>query len=538
MLVGVWQPTAIARGWSWPELAVMCQTPSVTRLVLAGLLALAACAASDQRSALPPRDLDLATQPHAVAPVPSGEDAGTAVVPPAPVPAPPVPTPVPAAPQAPNAATLERLAWPATTTSFVLHSSAHVYAAPDLTSEPLGKIIVATRLPVGESVAGDKQCKVWLAAVPRGWLCARYAKPSTLPPGAIVQPEVPVGKLLPQDYYGIKTGAKRYATEDDVRAGIARPEPKARSTYMVTKEKTVDIDGETYVATSVGLVAASDLYKHWPSTFAGVDLITSPPPAWPFAWVIAANRKTATARAAADKKAAEAGTFAHREIVPVLEEVAGFVRVGDGKWLERTSVRIARKQPRPAVNAAHTKWIDLDRDEQVMVAYEGDTPVFATLFSSGLRKTDTPPAVYRIRSKTAVTKMAAEEREASHYEVSEVPWATRFRSGLYFHAAYWHDQFGTAKSHGCVNLAPRDARWVYDWTEPTMPVGWNELEVPVAESMVVRIHDAKQPDPPEFDYEREAIERVKIRKREKELKRKREQAEAAAAAGTPAPVPP
>ncbi|MBS1123676.1 MAG: hypothetical protein H6Q90_5904, partial [Deltaproteobacteria bacterium] len=332
-------------------------------------------------------------QPHAVASRPSGESAGAATAPPAAAPTDPVgsgpvaKTPVPAVPVTDPApadpATLERLAWPATTTSFVLRNSAHVYATPDLSSEPLGKIIVGTRLPVGESIAGDRHCKVWLAAVPRGWLCARYAKPSTRPPEAVVQPEVPDGKLLPQDYYGIKKGGKRYATEDDVRAGISRPEPKVQSTYMVTKDKeTVDIDGVTYANTSVGLVAASDLYKHWPSTFAGIDLVKTPPPAWPFAWVIAKNRRTVTARATADRKGAEAGTLAHREIVPVLEEAAGFVRVADGRWVERASLRVARQRPRPAVNAAHPKWIDLDRDEQVMIAYDGDTPVFATLFSS------------------------------------------------------------------------------------------------------------------------------------------------------------
>ena len=494
------------------------------------LSAFAACASRDGRSAVaPPRDLDVLTQSHATAPPPSPPAAQPGPEPEAPAP----PIVVPAVPAVVNHATLERLGWPATTSSIELHSSAHVYAAPDLSSEPVGKIIIATRLPVGDSVDGDKQCKTWLAVAPTGWICARYAKASTLPPQATVQPVVPAGRIVPQDYYGIKKGATRYGTEEDLRAGIALPEPKTVSTYMVTKDKAVEIDGVSYVKTSAGLVAASDLYKLWPSTFAGIDLVTTPPPAWPFAWVIAATNRAVITRATPEKKGAQAGTLAHRQIVPVLEESAGFVRVADGQWIERESIRVARKRPRPTVDGAQAKWIDLDRDEQVMVAYDGDTPIFATLFSSGRRQNDTPPAIYRIRSKSAVTKMAAEEREASHYEVSEVPWATRFRSGLYFHAAYWHDQFGTAKSHGCVNLSPVDAKWVYDWTEPTMPAGWNELEVPVAGSMVVRIHDMKHPDPPVFDYDREAIERVKIRRQEKELKRKREAAEAAARAETP-----
>ncbi len=505
----------------------------------AAVLMLAACTSRSPARPLP-HDLDVATQPHATAPEAPVVTPPVASEPTAPAvavvarPAPPAP------PGVPDPATLERLGWPATTASFELRASAHVYGAPDMNGEPLGKIIIATRLPVGDSVAGDKQCKMWLAVTPAGWICARYARPSTRPPEATIQPEVPAGRVLPQDYFGIKKGAARYATEEDVRAGIARPEPKTVSTYMVTKDakdRGLDIDGIAYVKTSAGIVASSDLYKLYPSTFTGVDLVKTPPPAWPFAWVVAANGRTAMTRATPDKKGAEAGTLAHRQLVPVLEESGAYVRVADGQWIDRASVRMARKRPRPAVDGAQARWIDLDRDEQVMIAYDGDVPVFATLFSSGRRQNDTPAALYRIRSKTAVTKMAAEEREASHYEVSEVPWATRFRSGLYFHAAYWHDQFGNPKSHGCVNLSPVDAKWVYDWTTPTMPAGWNELEVPVQGSMVVSVHDVKHPDPPVFDYDREAIERVKIRKQEKELKKKREEAEAAALAAPPTSSP-
>lgn len=453
-----------------------------------------------------------------------------------PVAPPPTTTPPPVPPPAaalPDAATLVALGWPASTTSFVVTTSAHVFEQPDMTTEPLGKIISTTRLPIGASVAGDRKCKTYLAVAPQGYICARYAKPSTLPPAAVAQPLVPPGRLLPQDYYGVKKGAKRYISVEDVRAGIAKPESRANVSYMVTKDEedgkpkdTVDVDGVSYVYTSLGLIAADDLFKHTPSTFAGIDLVDTPPPAWPFGWVIADNRKAATARATAAKKGAPAGKLAHRQIVPILEERGGYVRVGDGQWLDRKSVRIARKRPRPAARDAAAKWIDVDRDEQVLIAYDGETPVFATLVSSGRRKADTPPALYRIRSKSSLTKMAAEESEASNYVVSEVPWATRFRSGLYFHAAYWHDRFGTAQSHGCVNLSPADAKWVYDWTTPAMPPGWNELEVRIPGSMMVRVFDAAHPDPEEFDYAKEAVERAKIRKQEALLKKAREAVDA------------
>jgi lipoprotein-anchoring transpeptidase ErfK/SrfK len=39
-----------------------------------------------------------------------------------------------------------------------------------------------------------------------------------------------------------------------------------------------------------------------------------------------------------------------------------------------------------------------------------------------------------------------------------------------FHGAYWHDYFGTAASHGCINLSPADAKWLYDWAVIGDPV--------------------------------------------------------------------
>jgi lipoprotein-anchoring transpeptidase ErfK/SrfK len=511
----------------------------MTRLALGLVLALVACGGGQRRPAAP--DFDLEAQPHVETPAPppttdapsdATADTATATTPAPTGPAAPSSPPAPSVPPPPNTATLAKLEWPATTKSFELRRDVAAYAEPDLKSEPLGKIVEGTRLPVGEAVDGDKRCKVWLASAPRGWVCARNAKASTKEPQAAVLPEVPAGLLVPKDYYSIEKGAKRYATEDAVRAGTPLLEPKHQATYMVTKEEdsVVEIDGTDYVKTSVGLVAVTDLKKFFPSKFTGIDLVATPPPSWPFAWVYADDRKKVVARVAADKKAAKGETFEHRAIVPVLEERNGFVRVAEGQWIDRKSLRVARTRTRPDIAGAHAKWIDLDRDEQVMIAYAGDTPVFATLFSSGRRKKDTPPAIYRIRSKSSLTKMSAEEQESSHYEVSEVPWATRFRSGLYFHAAYWHDRFGHVNSHGCVNLSALDAKWVYDWTDPVMPAGWSELEVPVDGSMVVRVYDARHFDPPVFDYVKESQERVKIRKREERLKRQRLAAEAAAAA--------
>jgi hypothetical protein len=68
-------------------------------------------------------------------------------------------------------------------------------------------------------------------------------------------------------------------------------------------------------------------------------------------------------------------------------------------------------------------------------------------------------------------------RGASDFELRDVPWIQYFASGYALHGAYWHDVFGTARSHGCVNLAPIDARYVFLWTDPPMPPGFHGINI-------------------------------------------------------------
>ncbi|XXX81092.1 L,D-transpeptidase [Sorangium sp. So ce134] len=61
------------------------------------------------------------------------------------------------------------------------------------------------------------------------------------------------------------------------------------------------------------------------------------------------------------------------------------------------------------------------------------------------------------------------------YALKDVPYIQYFASGYALHAAYWHDVFGTPRSHGCINLAPIDAHRVFLWTEPPVPPGWHAI---------------------------------------------------------------
>jgi lipoprotein-anchoring transpeptidase ErfK/SrfK len=65
------------------------------------------------------------------------------------------------------------------------------------------------------------------------------------------------------------------------------------------------------------------------------------------------------------------------------------------------------------------------------------------------------------------------------FELQDIPYVQYFEGGYALHAAYWHDDFGKPRSHGCINLAPEDARRLFFWTEPKLPPGWHSVLRPL-----------------------------------------------------------
>ena len=151
----------------------------------------------------------------------------------------------------------------------------------------------------------------------------------------------------------------------------------------------------------------------------------------------------------------------------------------DGHYVDdRSAGRVDPAKKMPAWGKHGEKWIDVNITKQVLVAYEGEKPVYATLVSSGeagLGDPDTTKAtkrgIFRIHTKYISITMDS-DIVGEEFELRDVPYVQYFENGYALHGAYWHDMFGTPKSHGCVNLAPEDARRLFYWTEPQIPPGW------------------------------------------------------------------
>lgn len=104
------------------------------------------------------------------------------------------------------------------------------------------------------------------------------------------------------------------------------------------------------------------------------------------------------------------------------------------------------------------KWIDVNLSEQMLYAYEGDTIVGAFLVSTGLPDTPTVTGQYNVYVKLPSTRMTG-----PGYDLPNVPYTMYFYKGYGIHGTYWHSNFGSPMSHGCVNMETGEAGWLYDW---------------------------------------------------------------------------
>lgn len=121
------------------------------------------------------------------------------------------------------------------------------------------------------------------------------------------------------------------------------------------------------------------------------------------------------------------------------------------------------------------KRLVVDLTNQRLRAYEGKRLVYFTRISSGVRMEEggfaTPQGFYRTTHKRPCRHMFTPPSEfGTGFDLPGVPWVSYFTGdGVAFHGTYWHNDFGVPHSHGCINLRPLDAKWVYRWTNPNVP---------------------------------------------------------------------
>jgi lipoprotein-anchoring transpeptidase ErfK/SrfK len=112
----------------------------------------------------------------------------------------------------------------------------------------------------------------------------------------------------------------------------------------------------------------------------------------------------------------------------------------------------------PSLSLGGERWIRVDLSDQRVTAFEGQTPVQSFLVSTGTYWTPTVLGDYPIYVKYEAADMAG-----PGYYLPSVPYVMYFYQGYGLHGTYWHNNFGTPMSHGCVNLRTDEAAWLFNW---------------------------------------------------------------------------
>jgi lipoprotein-anchoring transpeptidase ErfK/SrfK len=144
--------------------------------------------------------------------------------------------------------------------------------------------------------------------------------------------------------------------------------------------------------------------------------------------------------------------------------------IGPDEWIpeKRDWQRIIGRvipNPVPPAGVDNGRWIEVNLKDQTVAVYDQNQMVFATLIASGIEPFWTKPGVFQIYQKYDATPMRGsfEADRSDAYYLEDVPWTMYYDKARALHGAYWHNGFGTPRSHGCVNMSVGDARWLYDW---------------------------------------------------------------------------
>jgi hypothetical protein len=364
----------------------------------------------------------------------------------------------------------------------ILRAGEVLRARPDGSSPRRGTATLHALLPVHEAALGPGCATRWLRVERAAWVCQSDIELSDQPPAAERQPPLRAGAWLPYDYaFAAFGGVRTYRSQQDaLNEDWAEQLERSMGVAITSIQR---FGGRRWAQTAGGRwIAHDELLSARPSEWQGALIDASVPSAdrvgfargraflWPSAQLAARGGRTAPSE-----------SVSPRELLVAVEteEVQGHLiwRTPRG-WIDARHVHVASTATAPANVRPGERWVDLDTRAQVLVAYEGARPVYFTLVSTGRRGFDTGRGEFRAWVKLASTDMSNADDPALDtatrvYSVERVPWVLFFHGDQALHGVYWHDRFGTARSHGCVNLAPRDARWIFEWAPPALPAGWD-----------------------------------------------------------------
>ena len=280
-----------------------------------------------------------------------------------------------------------------------------------------------------------------------------------------ITPIHPYRGLTPDAYARLITDTTPvYRHPYDALAGLPPLRSFGKGFEFVSLMGQVTVDGQDFYQINPGeFVSADDLQEVRPSGFQGRFI--SDPPSTPVGWVINNVQPSAVPGQPPTPDVQAVGRYQAFDVLGV-QRVGDWdwYLIGPNQWVEQRNVALV--WPNPPGGAGGTL-VAVDTYEQSLGVYQDGRLIFATLISSGSRYFPTRPGTFHIWARLDTGKMSgaylADKRD--YYFLEDVPWIMYYDGDRALHGAYWHDNFGARSSHGCVNMSPRDARWLFNFAQ-------------------------------------------------------------------------
>jgi hypothetical protein len=201
-------------------------------------------------------------------------------------------------------------------------------------------------------------------------------------------------------------------------------------------------------------------------TFHGFELASTPDR--PFGWIL---QGTETRAGAGFDQPATGRWFNRFDLVTIFERIevgqGVWYKIGPEDWVMDHMLAIVYPDTSVPEGVQDNRWLTINLYEQTIAAYENGEMIFATMVSSGLDGWWTQPGVFQVYKKLEADPMqgAFAADRSDYYYLEDVPWILYYDKARAIHGAYWHNGYGYPRSHGCVNVSPADAHWIYNWAQ-------------------------------------------------------------------------
>jgi hypothetical protein len=339
----------------------------------------------------------------------------------------------------------------------------------------------------------------WYAVLPKGFVCLDEGATTDMnhPLLKVMATQPSMDQPLPYTYASVKTKAGVYEYAADNNLSFRKVSEIAEYTRLAligswrTKTKSGD-SVEFGTLTDGRFIRASDLRAAKSMEFQGYTVDEMHP--MPVAYVVKSHVKPYKFK---DEGVDRLPPLEHLSIVKLNGKYRTkgkykFWGVADGSHVLHRDVTVIQARERfPDWVAPNTKWIDISTVMGSMVLYQGKTPVYATLVSVGEDKfggvNHSHEGTFYITGKHITAQTIVPEKFEKHIEIRDTPWVLELSSGQTIHASFWHTRFGIEHGPGNIQLAPKDAKHVWDWVGIPIPEGWHAVMVADDNPLPVRV---------------------------------------------------